>query len=64
MSSSVLQCGMRDERTDELGALDRVVALLVLDRARVDQPAMERADQRAVDAVVEPAVCLAPSCAG
>src|SRR5258705_10939499 len=53
-----LACGARHERTDETGALNRVVALLVLDGAGVDHTAMERADQRAVDAVVEPAVRL------
>ena len=39
-----------------VGALGRVLALLVLDRPGVDQPAVERADERPVDAVVEAAV--------
>ncbi len=49
---------LRDEGPDELGALGGVLELLVLDRVLVDQAAVERADERTIDAVVEAAVGL------
>src|SRR5258706_532119 len=46
------------ERTDEFGALGRVLALLVLDGLGVDQASVERTHKRTIRAVVEAAVGL------
>src|SRR4029453_8779169 len=51
-----LQSSAFEKRPRERRALDGVVPLLGLNRLRVDESAMKRADKRAVDAVVEAAV--------
>ena len=53
------QAGRFEKRSRERGRGARVLLLLRLNRVGVDQPAVERADQRPVDPVVEPAVGLA-----
>ena len=56
MSSIVASRAPSTNGREQLGAVGGVLALLRLDRARVDQPAVEGADERPVDAVVEAAV--------
>ena len=56
MSSSVRVAAPVHVGREQITALDRVLALLLLNGARVDQPAVERADQRTVGARVEVAV--------
>src|SRR5262245_49751926 len=46
------------ERSQEFCTLGRVLALLGLDRARIDEPAVERADEGTIHAVVETRVRL------
>jgi hypothetical protein len=41
----------------EPGTFDGVLSLLALDGLRIDRPAMKRADERPVDAVIEARVC-------
>ena len=43
----------------KIAALDRILALLLLNRARIDQPSMKCADEGTIGPHVEPAVGLA-----
>ena len=52
------QAGAGNERTQEVRTCGAVSALLALDGVRVDQPPVIGADQWAIHALVEPAVCL------